>query len=204
VKPPLGAVLAGGRSSRFGAPKALAELRGRTLVERAVDAVAAAGLEPVVVVREGSPLPDPLAARLVRDPPGRPHPLRAIATALGEARTAVVLACDLPFVPPPLLAWLGGLSDALAVIEVGGRLQPLLGRYGAAVAADLAAAAERGEAAREAVLRLGARRVGQAELRRFGDPETIAFNVNRPEDLARAERLLARAASSIYPDIRGE
>jgi molybdopterin-guanine dinucleotide biosynthesis protein A len=188
---PLGAVLAGGRSSRFGAPKALAELGGRTLVERAVDAVTAAGLDPVVVVREGSPVPDRLVARLVRDPPGPAHPLRAIATALGEAGAAVVLACDLPFVPPPLLAWLGGLSDPVAVVEIGGRLQPLLGRYDAGVAADLAAAADRDEAAGEAILRLGARRVGEADLRRFGDPARIAFNVNRPEDLAQAERLLA-------------
>ena len=190
---PLGAVLAGGRSSRFGAPKALAELAGRTLAERAVDAVAAAGLEPAVVAREHSPLPPALTARVLHDPPGPIHPLRAIATALAEGRAAVVLACDLPFVPPPLLAWLGELPDPLAVIEVAGRPQPLLGRYTPALAAELATAADRGEAAGEAVLRLGARRIGEPELRRFGDPGTIAFNVNRPEDLATAEELIARA-----------
>src|SRR5687768_5356431 len=36
----LGAVLAGGQSSRFGSDKALAELDGRTLIARAVDALA--------------------------------------------------------------------------------------------------------------------------------------------------------------------
>jgi molybdopterin-guanine dinucleotide biosynthesis protein A len=187
----LGAVLAGGRSARFGAPKALAELGGRTLVERALDAVAAAGIEPVVVAREGSPLPPRLAVRIVRDPPGNPHPLRAIAAALAEGRVAVVLACDLPLVPPALLAWIAGLRDRLAVAEPGGRVQPLLGRYEPALAGELIAAADRGEPAREVVLALGARRIADGELRRFGDPAAIGFNVNRPEDLARAEQLLA-------------
>jgi molybdopterin-guanine dinucleotide biosynthesis protein A len=194
----LGAVLAGGRSSRFGAPKALAELGGRTLLDRALEGVVAAGLEPVVVAREDSPLPARLAARVVHDPPGDPHPLGAIAAALRNGPTAVVLACDMPFVPARLLAWLAELSDAVAVAEVGGRLQPLLGRYDASLAAELAAAANRGEAASAAVLALGARRVTEEELRGFGDPATIGFNVNRPEDIARAEQLLA-TAPGLYP-----
>jgi GTP:adenosylcobinamide-phosphate guanylyltransferase len=33
--------------------------------------------------------------------------------------------------------------------------------------------------------------VGEHELRRFGDPERLLANVNTPDDLARAERLLA-------------
>jgi GTP:adenosylcobinamide-phosphate guanylyltransferase len=33
--------------------------------------------------------------------------------------------------------------------------------------------------------------VEEAELRRFGDPARLLFNVNTPEDLAEAERLLA-------------
>jgi molybdenum cofactor guanylyltransferase len=200
AKPPLGAVLAGGRSSRFDEPKALAELGGRTLVARAVDTVAAAGLEPVVVAREASPLPPGLDARVLRDPPGPPHPLRGIAAVLAEGQPAVVIAVDLPLVPPPLLAWLAEL-DGVAVVEVGGTVQPLLGRYEPSAAEDLAAAAEHGEAASAAVLALGARTIGDAELRRFGDPARMAFNVNRPEDLAEAERLLA--VGSIYPDIHG-
>ena len=189
---PLGAVLAGGSSSRFGAPKALALLRGRTLLERALGSVAAAGLEPVVLAREGSPLPPAVAARVLRDPPGDPHPLRAIGAVLEAGRPAVVLACDMPLVPPALLAWLAELDERLAVTELGGRVQPLLGRYEPAVARELGEAADRGEAARDAVLSLGARRIGEGEVGRFGDPESIALNVNRPEDLARAEHLLPR------------
>jgi CTP:molybdopterin cytidylyltransferase MocA len=45
-----GLVLAAGGGRRFGRPKALVELDGQLLVDRAVDTVRAAGCDPVVVV----------------------------------------------------------------------------------------------------------------------------------------------------------
>lgn len=45
-----GLVLAAGASSRFGPPKALAQLEGRPLLQYVLDAAADAGLDPVVVV----------------------------------------------------------------------------------------------------------------------------------------------------------
>ncbi len=45
-----GLVLAAGSSSRFGSPKALAELDGRPLLQHVLDAAAAAHLQPVIVV----------------------------------------------------------------------------------------------------------------------------------------------------------
>ena len=47
---PAGLLLAAGAGTRFGGPKALVGFRGRTLVERGVDLLRAAGCEPVVVV----------------------------------------------------------------------------------------------------------------------------------------------------------
>jgi molybdenum cofactor cytidylyltransferase len=43
-------VLAAGSSSRFGSPKALADLEGRPLLQHVLDAAAAAHLQPIVVV----------------------------------------------------------------------------------------------------------------------------------------------------------
>ena len=45
-----GLVLAAGGSSRFGSPKQLADVRGRPLLAHAVEAVAGAGLDDVVIV----------------------------------------------------------------------------------------------------------------------------------------------------------
>jgi molybdopterin-guanine dinucleotide biosynthesis protein A len=102
----------------------------------------------------------------------------------------------MPFVPAGLLRWLADLRQRVALVELDGRVQPLLGRYVPDVAPALLEAADRGDPAREAVLALGARVVGETELRRFGDPARIAFNVNRREDLGEAERLLESSNAS--------
>ena len=53
----LGAVLAGGKSTRFGSDKALAEFDGQTLIARAVDALSGWCEHVVVVGRETAPAP---------------------------------------------------------------------------------------------------------------------------------------------------
>ncbi len=53
----LGAVLAGGQSTRFGSDKALARLGGETLLMRAVDLLAGWCEKVVVVGREEAPAP---------------------------------------------------------------------------------------------------------------------------------------------------
>jgi molybdenum cofactor guanylyltransferase len=53
----LGVVLAGGQSTRFGSDKALAQLRGHTLLSRAVDALSGWCEYVVVVGRETAPAP---------------------------------------------------------------------------------------------------------------------------------------------------
>jgi molybdopterin-guanine dinucleotide biosynthesis protein A len=188
----VGAVLAGGRSSRMGEPKPLTELAGRPLILHPLEAVSAAGLEPVVVAKPDSELPE-LSARVIREPQEPRHPLLGVVTALRESggRPALCIPCDMPFVPAALLRWLAGQADPLVVFEGGGHLQPLLGRYEAAFQADLAAAVAAGTAAQEAVLSLGARVVSEAELSNFGPPGRVLFNVNDPSDLAEAERMAA-------------
>lgn len=194
----VGAVLAGGLSRRMGEPKAVVELAGRPLVGRVVSTVGSAGLEPIVVAKPDSPLPK-LDCRVLSEPSEPRHPLTGLLTALqaSAGRGVVAIACDMPLVPAKLLSWLAEIEAPAAVCEVGGRLEPLLGRYSPGSAAVLAEALARGAAMREAVAALDPYVVGEAELARFGDPERIVFNVNSPEDLLAAERLLGRAPARI-------
>ena len=204
VKRPVtvGAVLAGGASRRMGAPKALVELASRPLVSRVVSTVGSAGLDPVVVAKPDSPLPR-LDCRLLSEPSEPRHPLTGVLAALGASagRGVVAIACDMPFVPAKLLNWLAQLEAPVAVCEIGGRLEPLLGRYSPEVSEALGAELAAGAAMRDAVAGLDPHVISEANVARFGDPERIFFNVNSPQDLERAEELLAgdRLARGLKP-----
>jgi molybdopterin-guanine dinucleotide biosynthesis protein A len=189
----VGAVLAGGLSTRMGEPKAIAELAGRPMVARIVATVGSAGLEPIVVAKPDSPLPK-LDCRVLAEPSEPRHPLTGLVAALqaSAGRGVVAIGCDMPLVPARFLTWLAQLEEEVAVCEVGGRLEPLLGRYSAAACDALAEARDAGTPVREAVAALNPFVIDDARIERFGDPRRIVFNVNSPEDLAEAERLLNR------------
>ncbi|MFL5819217.1 MAG: molybdenum cofactor guanylyltransferase [Solirubrobacteraceae bacterium] len=190
--PALAAVLAGGRGSRMGAPKATVPLGGRALIEHPLDALREAGLEAVVVAKPGSRLPA-LDVAVWEEPAEPVHPLCGVLRALEGAsgRPVLAVACDMPFLAPGLLARLAAADGPLVVPEVAGRLQPLLARYSPALAVALADALRRRAALTDVVRELAPSVLGEATLRRFGDPERLLFNVNDRDDLARAQRLLA-------------
>jgi molybdopterin-guanine dinucleotide biosynthesis protein A len=118
----LGAVLAGGQSSRFGSDKALAQLGGITLIERAVAALAGQCDRVVVVGRDIGPAP------CIPDwPRANMGPLGGIAAALRHAQAqgfASVLTCgvDSPGLPENLVTL---LSPASAYLEN----QPVIGHW---------------------------------------------------------------------------
>lgn len=174
----------------MGRPKAGVEVAGRTLLAHAAGAARGAGLEPFVVAKPGSELP-PHDLELVTEPPEPRHPLAGIAAALDHAGgPVVVLACDVPLVPPPLLA---ELATRTAVLAVPGypRLQPLVARWSPAALPRLRTALEAGTPVVDLAESLGGDRLGEAELRRWGDPEAYFANVNSPADLARVEEMLS-------------
>ena len=200
----LGVVLAGGRGSRLGGAKATVELAGRPLIDYPLAAIAAAGLEAVVVTKpEEAPPPsrgsfvrsgrtkEPRDSVSVLEEPVEPrHPLCGIVAALRLGRPIVAVACDLPFVTPELIELLAAAPEPLVVPALGGRPQPLFARYGPSLLAVLEAALEREEPLTRTVEALHPRLLAEDELARFGDPERLLFNVNDPEDLLRAEAFL--------------
>jgi molybdenum cofactor cytidylyltransferase len=105
-----GIVLAAGTSSRFGQTKQLLELEGKPLVQHAIDAAAAAGLDEVVVVigheaeRVGASLLLPASGRTVLNPryeSGQSTSLIAgLDAASPESDAAIVLLADQPGITP--------------------------------------------------------------------------------------------------------
>ena len=135
-----GVVLAGGRSSRMGTPKAALEWHGSTLLGRTAGIVARAVNGPVVVVSAaGQDLPGlPKQATVVEDPRQGKGPVQGIAAGLaalsGQADAAFISSTDLPFLHPAfirrLLRVLDERDDTDVALPVArGYPQPLAAAY---------------------------------------------------------------------------
>ena len=110
-------MLAAGEARRFGSAKQVAEVEGRPLVQHAVDALVAGGVDDVVVVLGANAdlveaaLLLPAGARVVRNADfaeGQSTSLRAGTLAAGDADAVVVVLADQPGV---------GGTDVRAVVE---------------------------------------------------------------------------------------
>jgi molybdopterin-guanine dinucleotide biosynthesis protein A len=191
-----GAILAGGRATRYGgAPKGLERVNG----ERIIDRVRAA-LEPVVddliLIANDSAAAEWLpGVRQERDVLVDVGSVAGIHAALVHARTPVlVVAWDMPFVPTGLLRALadaGRDADAAVPESDSSRrgVEPLCAYYApariGAIERRIASGDRRVIAFYDdvCVARLRAEAVAA-----FGDPALIFMNVNTPE-----ERVLAEA-----------
>jgi molybdenum cofactor guanylyltransferase len=201
------AILAGGAGARLGCRKPLTSLAGRPLICHPLAAARDSGLDVIVVSKRSVALPE-LDCEVVYEPEQPRHPLCGLLTALTRAGSiggmrgsdlpVVIVACDMPFLTGPLLAWFaaGSAPPAAMVARAGGTLQPLLGRYLPAHRPTLVRALREGRTLREAVACLGPLVVEERELARFGDPQRLCFNVNSPGDLCLAEAWLADARDS--------
>lgn len=106
-----GVILAAGSGSRFGAQKLVVPVRGKTLLQHALDAAIASALDPLVLV-VGADADAVLAASrpgrasVVRNlayASGMASSLRAGIAAVGDADAAVVILGDMPGVTASLL-----------------------------------------------------------------------------------------------------
>lgn len=190
-----GAILAGGRSTRYGGlPKGLEVVHGQRIIDRVRSA-----LEPVVddllLVANDDAAADWLpGVRTVRDVLRDVGSVAGIHAALVHAASPViVVAWDMPFVTTGLLRALrdAGRDADAAVPESDSRrgLEPLCAYY----ASPCAAAIERRIAAgdRRVVAFYDDVRVARLpaeDVARFGDPALMFMNVNTPE-----ERIVAEA-----------
>jgi molybdopterin-guanine dinucleotide biosynthesis protein A len=190
-----GLILAGGRSRRFGAEKAAAQLGGVSLLERAC-AQLGGTCDQVAVSAPAGGEAERLAVRLglvrLEDPPGSPRgPLSGVLAGLhwtrGVGELLLTAPCDAPLLPQDLaerlLAAIGAAPAAVA--RSPGGLQPLCAIWRTMMIRPLQAALADG-------LHPPAHRIlADANAVIVDFPDEAAFlNVNTPEDFAEAERRL--------------
>jgi molybdopterin-guanine dinucleotide biosynthesis protein A len=128
--------------------------------------------------------------------------LGGIYTAVVETPAPVVcVAWDMPFVSAPLVRALAdglGSHDAMLAESDGRRgVEPLCAAYGPACRDAIAATLDAGDLRAIGFHpRISVGILPLSEVRRFGDPALLFFNVNTADDLARADGLWRRHASS--------
>lgn len=179
-----GIVLAGGKSSRFGEDKALARWEGETLIERAVNLLAALDLSPEVIASRGKNYQF-LNRRIHNDIIPEKGPLGGLCTAFSifSNSTLLVLTCDMPFLTRSVLEDLidAHRSSGGSVIFEGDRTQqPFPGIYLSKLHRE---AEECLAASRLSMKNFLSRIPGLRVLPRLADPK-VFWNVNTLADLS--------------------
>jgi molybdenum cofactor guanylyltransferase len=193
--PLTGIVLAGGRSSRFGSDKLVAEVDGRTLLDRAVAAVASVATDVLVVCAPDDDRPLPTAAvpiRRVADPEAFGGPLVGLRAALEVAGEPIVVVVggDMPTIQPAVLDLLVRALNAretsgAAVLAARGRLVPLPAALRTGAATDqVGRLVDDGERRLRSLFdRLPTRILEESEWRPLDPAGDTLRDVDRPEDL---------------------
>jgi molybdopterin-guanine dinucleotide biosynthesis protein A len=190
-----GVVLAGGLATRYGGrPKGLERVDGVRIIDRVADALRATTDDLLLIANHPDAsawLPGVRVASDVRPDAGS---LGGIHAAIVRAsRPVLVVAWDMPFVPPGLLTALRALGERgfdAAVPESDSQrgVEPLCAYYTPACVGAIERRLDVGD--RRAIafhqdVRIA--RLDAATVARYGDRARLFLNVNAPDDLVRAD-----------------
>ncbi|PZM13071.1 molybdenum cofactor guanylyltransferase MobA [Rhizobium tubonense] len=196
-----GVILAGGRSSRMGRNKAIADLGGESLLARIK-----ARISPQVsalALNADPDWPEALGLRLIPDTiPGKAGPLAGVLAALRDtaashpqATYVVTVPIDSPFLPEDLVSSLAASLDgaqAIAIATSQDRDHPVFGLWPVAIADELEnwLLADEKRRMRDFLARHTVRRVEFEMIETTHGALDPFFNVNTPDDLKEAEQWL--------------
>ena len=194
------AILAGGRATRFGGrDKSALVVGGRTIFDRQVAELSQIADEILLVGGTILPGPRPDVTPIADLMPGC-GPLGGLHAALIAARgePVIVVACDMPYVSAPFLAYLAGLAgecggpgEYVAVVPQTERgYHPLCAAYTRAVVEPIERRLAAGRLTMTDLLAdVRLRAVAADEIARFGDPHQLLANVNTPAEHESLEAL---------------
>lgn len=191
-------VLAGGASRRLGGvPKGLERIGGSRIIDRVVSSLHESGVVGDIVLAANDDLAHEWLdnVTVVRDSIGVGG-LAGVAATLNLGRDAVVLAWDMPFVPPAFVAHLvrtarRGAPLVLPEGNTARAVEPFCAWYSATLRPRLEDFLRAGPAAAHRFVDTVADRIviPLEDCARHGDPRVMFMSVNTPEDLARARAI---------------
>ncbi|MDR2519045.1 MAG: molybdenum cofactor guanylyltransferase [Spirochaetaceae bacterium] len=183
-------ILGGGKSLRMGYDKKKLALSGAPVMENLITALT--GIFKEVLVSSNGPFAHPLA-RVIPDSIGA-GPLAGIYQGLAccESACLYVTACDMPFISRPYIEYMREIIraediDACLAARADGFREPFNGFYHKSCREPLYNALSRGEYKISLLLdKLKLHIIPPEVVKQYG--ADLFFNINTPEDLARALR----------------
>lgn len=187
------AVLAGGKSRRLGQNKAFVQLGRRLVVERVLDVVTTLSND-VLIVTDDLVNYRGLGQRLVTDAYPGCASLGGIYSGLWAARheQMLVVGCDMPFLNVALLEYMVALSGHHDVVmpSYDSYIEPLHAIYHKRCLPVMARLIQAGNLRIAEVFDAVTPRLVTARELDIFDPHKLSFfNINTPQDLAKAEAL---------------
>lgn len=126
-------VLAGGLSRRFGADKVYARFNGKFFSQAIAEKLSAADFKVHFSVAQPKSIPVAQPIRMIEDPLPFEGPLQALYGALLQLKAPrlLLMACDMPFIEPDLIAFLWKESEGadVTVLKFQEKIYPLPGVY---------------------------------------------------------------------------
>jgi molybdopterin-guanine dinucleotide biosynthesis protein A len=188
-----GVILAGGQARRLGGRnKASLMLGATTVLERQLDRLRHA-TQDVIIVASDRQAYRSANVRVVEDLRPGDGALGALYTAIHESGTdrTLIVACDMPFISVDFLGYLmsAGRDVDIAIPRTARGYEPLCATYSRGSADGILRLLEENRfklADVATIPGLNVREIRQAELAPFGPEDTLFFNINTPEDYARA------------------
>ncbi len=187
-----GVILSGGRNSRFGSNKAMAEINGVRIIDSITEKFRALFDEVIIVTNTPESylyLNVTLTGDIYRDMGSLGGLFSGLTLAVHER--VFVTACDMPFVNPAVIEYILNSSHGYdaAVAKISGHYEPLLAVYGKKL---LPIMEEQIKSGSYKIIDLYSRakiRVISEESLRVYDPGLQSFiNINYPEDMKRYDK----------------
>lgn len=186
-----GAVLAGGKSRRYGKNKALEVFRGKPLLDHGLEALRSF-CDPVLVLVNDVSIYRHVKATIIQDILPGQGPLGGIHTSLlfSPNEWVLIRATDMPFFSPGVASLMCAVKEGYDAVvpECNGLFEPLLAMYHRRCIPAVAAALEKSERKTTAFYKRVKVRTLREEEWRVMDPDGLSFiNVNTLEDLEKIQ-----------------
>ncbi len=185
-----GIVLAGGENKRMGTDKAFLKLDGIPMIERVLRPLKAV-CRDIIIVTNSPRSYDAYGVAVVTDAFEMRGPLTGIYSGLRKSADEYnfVVACDMPFLNPRLMAYMGGLAEGYDIVvpAVGGLFEPLHAVYRKKLVPVIERQIRQEEQRIRVLFGMGrVRYVTEEEIDRF-DPARRSFkNLNTPQEYEEA------------------